>query len=645
MPALKVLFTGDTTGLSAAFGRAEAMAASSARRQAALINRAVTAPNNPMSTMWRGSAGKSASEDYAKWWNETLMAADLRAASRSNTARSLWRQRGKDRAEAELAGEIEAASRSNMARALWRQRADARAASRAEMLADMTVMARSGGMGVMSESGHKYGGKGGVVSEIAVIGHELLQGRGTGRVLGSISILAQRLGWLGTLIKSTAAQEIAAAHAESKLAGEYARTWYALNKKAEATVAAGVAAGLSKVEAEAAAAADIKQAEAALADAAAQKVKAAATVESAEIAAAAATVTLGPIGWAVIGIIALSAAVIGLAVHFHRQAVAAKNLADALNPLKQKYTELAEAQDKAAKAQQEHADRIKDILDAHRTESELLDRKIKLLRLEAEARGLSDAETLAMEKAALEVEQKRLLVERDKAIAAENAASAAAIAGATGKDFTTGETINQQQAEEKAKSLGEILDAAQAVMKTTTISKVVSEYVPGSQFPSQRYIHRGADESDQLSFKVGDKTFQMSVAEAAENFNKASEQARQLALDQKHLDDVLKDSSKTTDEKKAALLKVQGDLESIGDQQKYPKQKGKVEVELSANQRVGAFAMGMGNESIRLKIDHLRATRETNMHLKEIKTVMKNQHGHAHESVMAHINNQFGGVR
>ena len=644
MPSLSVTFTGDTSGLAAAYGRAEAMAASSARRQAALLNRAVTAPNNPMSSMWRGSQGRSASEDYAKWWNETLMAADLRAASRSNTARSLWRKRGQERAEAELAGEVEAASRSNMARALWRQRSEARAAARAEMLADMTVMARTGGMGIMSESGHKYGGQGGVVSEIAVIGHELLQGRGTGRVLGSISILAQRLGWLGKLIKSTAAEEIAAAHAEANLAGAYARTWYAANKKAEATIAAGIASGLSKTQAEAAAAADIKQAEAAMVDATAQKAKAAATVESAEIAAAAATVTLGPIGWAVIGLIALTGAIIGAAIHFHRQAVAAKNLAQALDPLKQKYTELAEAQDKAAKAQQEHADRIKDILDAHRTESELIDRKIKLLRLEAEARGLNDQQTLAMEKAALEVEQKRLLVERDKAIAAENAASDAAIAGATTKDFTTGETINQKQAEKKAKTLGEILDAAQAAMAGKTISKVVSEYVPGSSFPSQRYINRKADETDQLNFKVGDKPFQMSVAEAAKNFNMASEQARQLATDQKALDDILKDASKTTEEKKAALLKVQGDLEGISDQQKYPK-RGKVELDLSANQRIGAFAMPMQTTMVDLARQQVKQQQATNGFLQKMEANMRKNPTALIGAMMDAINAPFGGGR
>ena len=521
--------------------------------------------------------------------DEEIKRMEVEAAARSNTARKLLRQRKADAAssaaqiaEAELAAQVEVATRSNMARRLWRQRAEAKASAAAAAVVDMTTIARQGGWGIMSESGHKYGGKGGVISEVAVLGHELLQGRGSGRILGPVSILAQRLGLLGTLIKSTASEEIKAAHTEADLAGAMARTWYAANKKAEATVAAGLASGLSKVQAEAAAAADIKQAAAAMTDATAQKAKAAATVESAEVAAAAASVSLGPIGWLLIAGIALTAVIVGLAVHFHTLAKRAQNLADLMNPLKKKFTEQADALRENAKDHQQYLDWLKNVGKEHETLPQKIDEVIKKMREQAAAekelaqlRGASKLMLEAMDEKELQAELLELSTAKNKVAEAE----------ARKQAF---DPSNLKSAQHVAANAGAILDAVQAEFE-----KNPKQYLPGA---GQGVIGgapelktRPTNESDLFTVSVDGKEVTTSLGAAKAAYDKSTRAADALATEQQKLADTLADSKKTTEEKDAAVQQFQKRQDELTNE---------IGIKTTIGRQIAAFSGGGGAANV-----------------------------------------------
>jgi len=419
----------------------------------------------------------------------------------------------------------------------------------AQQLAMLTTIATGGGARSNASGGvHGQGGVAGIVRESIVIGREIAMGRGGGRIAGSATILAQYLGLLNKAVKSTASEQLLASVAATKLSKVMA---------VQALQARGTAAFTEL-----------------LAASQAQEAVAATAATEANIALGSATVTLNPIFFVIAGAIAIAgASAFFLWRHFSYLAETAKNLAEALNPLKRKYSELAAEQDKAAKAAKENADWIADLNNKHESESNQIERKIKLLKEEAaarrrtmEARGASDAELQALdranlqaEKAMLEVQQARLKTENDTAQAAEQAASKAAIAGSTMTD-EKGRIITIDQAQTNAKKRGDILDAAQEAMDAAHVNVASASNDPMHPIS---YTARPANETDVVSFKVGAKEFSMSVEEAKKNFNFMSGQARKLAEDQAHLDDVLKNAKSTATEKMDAQNRVKEDLESV----------------------------------------------------------------------------------
>lgn len=162
------------------------------------------------------------------------------------------------------------------------------AATRAAQLADAAEAARGSGPGLRTGS-HGKTGIGGVVAEVATIGHEFLQGRGGGRIIGSISILGQRLGWLRKIVKTTADSFVDAAHASEVLHQASAKETIELEAKAAATVAAGTATAAEIAETRAAAAASLDRTTK-------LGLETTALVEKAEIEMATAVVTSAAIG-------------------------------------------------------------------------------------------------------------------------------------------------------------------------------------------------------------------------------------------------------------------------------------------------------------------------------------------------------------
>jgi hypothetical protein len=469
--------------------------------------------------------------------------------------------------------------------------------------------------------GHSTTGK---IRESLVIMREIMMGRGGPRVAGSATLLAQYWGVLGLAVKSTATEQVVAYAASKKLTLEMY---------------------LQAVAAQKAAVTDVEKA-------AADKLMAAATDQAAlstkllkeqQIALASAVVTANPIFFACVGILLLlGGAAFFIIRHFHNAAVAAKNLADALNPLKQKYTELAEAQDKAAKAGQEYADWTKELENRHRSESEQLERKIKLLKEEwaarkrvAEARGASDGELQALDMASLEaekqmllVEQARLDVEYKKAKAASDAASAAAIAGPTTTD-EFGQTITYDQAKKNVETRGHITDAAEAAQNESTgyvadklellkkqhggsaqVGDFLDQFTEGEK---QSALTNGITKDSTLDqalavlnnqvqdIVVDGHKYQISVADARKNFDSMNEKVRKLATDQAALDDVLKSAKSTAAEKMDAQNRVNEDLESVADEMKTAQESpatrrgGGANREVSERERIGVGAPQVAN--------------------------------------------------
>lgn len=290
-------------------------------------------------------------------------------------------------------------------------------ALKAEQLAAISVVARHGGIGAASgASGHKYGGRGGIISEIAVIGHEMLQGRGFARVLGSISILAQRLGLLGTVVKSTAATEIAAAFAQNELAGSMARTAITAEEKAASELAAAEATGLGAAASEAAASASLAEAAGAREAAVAQTAKAGAAVAAAEMAAATATVSLGPIGWLLIAVVAVVGSIFLLSRALRDYAAELRNVADLTSTVTTRFQDEAAAMKNAADEAREFARWLAKLGEEHNHLVEKSDEAVEAIHRLTAAQGELIDTQLKGKYLDIEIAEKTGLLSRDEAI-------------------------------------------------------------------------------------------------------------------------------------------------------------------------------------------------------------------------------------
>lgn len=177
---------------------------------------------------------KKAASDYVSFWKKAVsereqveIAADVRAASRSNQARAIWRQRQNERMEAtrreiaerealETAADVRAASRSNKARGILRERRSSRVGAWRAGLAAQRVFTpgeAKNSTGVALEnlarnvgSGGGGGGHGGgmnstAMREMATIAREASRGNWS-RIPGSLSILIQSFGKLGSVLSA-----------------------------------------------------------------------------------------------------------------------------------------------------------------------------------------------------------------------------------------------------------------------------------------------------------------------------------------------------------------------------------------------------------------------------------------------------------
>jgi len=272
--AITAIFTADISKFQKEIARGEAIAlgfskstqkafqASSIASMSALKKQ--IADLDAFKTSIAGAAGRGMmgeKESAAK--EEAIRLAEVEAVTRSNQARRLWRQRkadgltqAKELAELETAAQIEAATRSNRARYLLRVRAAEREAKAAAEISAITNIARGYGSGVAADH-HGKTGLSGIIRESLVIVREISMGRGIGRVAGSVTLLAQYLGLLGTVVKSTAAESVKASVAATKHAQAMAMEALAAKGTADYSRAATVALAAEAAAAQKATAAQI----------------------------------------------------------------------------------------------------------------------------------------------------------------------------------------------------------------------------------------------------------------------------------------------------------------------------------------------------------------------------------------------------
>jgi hypothetical protein len=361
MPSLKTQLVMDSQPFDDALVRARAAAAAAGQSIQKSLTLKISQMQDSIARMPQGAARNAA--------EEKLQATKMRLAvetQRSITAMTI--AENERRVAAELA----------MTRAA--------AAAKAASLAKMSTIARAGGVGMRGGDSHA-GGVSGILSETLVVLREM--GRGNwSRIPGSITIIAQRMGILGQVIKSSAAEAVTFAAKQNVLAASSARFALAEEAKARAVYDSALAETGDAAAATRLAAGNNAIAASALRAAEAEAVKAEAAVAAAETATAAATVSIGPIGWIAAALIALGTATYFVvrqyhhplateqrnlnalmdrgATAYHDQADALDHAADSARDLAKWLAELNEHQQSLADNSQKAADGIREQAAAHK---------------------------------------------------------------------------------------------------------------------------------------------------------------------------------------------------------------------------------------------------------------------------------------
>ena len=407
-----------------------------------------------------------------------------------------------------------------------------------------------------SLGGHGGGGITGIIRESIVIMREISMGRGTGRIGGSITLLAQYLGVLKLAVKSTATEQLLASAAATKLSKAMA---------VEALAARGTAAYTELFAA-----------------AQAQEAVAANAATEANIALASATVTLNPLFFIAVGVIAAAgAAAFFLWRHFSYLARASKDLRDETDLTTISFSEQAKVLDEANK---KHADGIEWLNKQAIAESSLkdaIDEQIKSLREQAQAeielaraRGASRQAITAME---LEAERKELDLLKQQAQAAEEKHHADFLATQdaqaqldkfnNGTGFFSGSTL--AAAKKKKDESAAVADEAQAEFNKHVQPEIDTLNAAASRTPAGQKIGmtkgltflRGfmgltGDETipeaiaklqgGQMDFKSGGKDYHQSMAQSRDAYQANATTVTQLENLSAQLEDMVKNNQTLT---------------------------------------------------------------------------------------------------
>jgi hypothetical protein len=552
-------------------------------------------------------------------------------------------------------------------------------ALKAEQLSTLVNIASAGGVAsAFGHGGGPGGGISGIMRETLVIFRELGRGNLT-RVPGSVTLLAQYMGILGKLVKSTAQESIIAAAAENKLAGSMAAAALAAEEKATATAAAARIEVVDVEASNALAAASEREAVALRMAAIAQAEKARAAQTAAEIATAGARVSIGPLGYLTAGLIAVGAAAFFTWRHFHNLAIQTKNLMDLMNPFKKSYQDEAEALKEQNNARQEFQDWLQKELDTRLKITETIDRHLKLMQDEydaqrkiAELRGATAIQLEKMDENQMRRQLEYLRTMLQVAKADRDAAFARAAEASQGfnPNPMNDQGVTLKGAQEMAKNAGEIADSVIAASQRNQIIEKLQYYklvhgnVPflpnenestnpfglsGTQmrtgfedvqnktgrFKSTTTIDEviaalnDASKSEVVTgAKVGTKKLPgMTVDEAIAAADKANSMATALEQIVQAEKDLMESTKGTAQERQQGVEKLQEQFDelaaALGVKTKYGPTEAALEghgrAEVTERERIGVGAPNVALLSVAQQ--QLSATRETNRILGQIKGI------------------------
>ncbi len=478
----------------------------------------------------------------------TTADAELIAANKAKLATIMAQERE--------AGIAEAAIQDAIVAQRIKDEAEKVAAAEAANLAILTTVATGGGAGIAG--GHGRASMTGIIRESLTIVREIAAGRGAGRIAGSVTLLAQYMGLLGKVVKSTAQEQLMAADAASTLSQAMS---------AQALAAKGTAA-FTELET------------AALA----QEEVAVQAVTRAQIALQTAKVSINPLGWVLISGVIIAGILFAIGMHMHTLAMRAKNLADLLDPLKKKFSEMADAMRDNAKEHQEYLDWLKKVGQEHETLPEKIDKVIRKMREQAQAemelarlKGRSRVELERMEEAQLKAEL--MIVTRGKLQAQRESEDAQMKADESEKSLQAFNPAISKMAEHAAKNAGEILDAIQEKMEKDP--DVLDHWKKGLLGPEA--VFRKATSADPLNVKAGNKSVTISLDQAKAAYNNLSKLSDHLAANQKKLQDTLANDKLTVEEKRKSVKTLTDEQQRILDELGIKQTTGREIARISGN--------------------------------------------------------------
>jgi hypothetical protein len=528
---------------------------------------------------------------------------------------------------------------------------------RAQRVAEVEqfVMSRVPGLAI---GGHGFGAGGGpgggisgIMRETLVIFRELGRGNFT-RIPGSVTLLAQYMGVLGVVIKSSAQETVKAAMASGELAVKMGIASMAAEVKAKASYDAMVAEELDGGASLRLADADEQQAVAATEAALAQKLKAEADEKAARVALFSAKNSLLAAGWIAIALIAVGVAAYFVWRHFQNLAKAEKNLKDLTDNTTKSFEDQAKQLKEAGEAQQAYIDKQKEQAESEKGVKDAIDETLKAMREKAQmerelasAGGATHTQVAQMEIADMKAELeylKQTKTAQEAKIAADKEAQNAAAEKASGFKFSMGETGAGalKRALKNADDSATVVDKIREAMKGAFVTEVDLSGAMGN--PNAQNKHRNAGPGDILpGVKVGDRQYPaMSLDQAMEAHNKEAGAAIVLANMEKEYADTLSKKEKLTDADIERLNKLGSDIGELetslglkstlglkvaGAQDAKSKQR-LTESASDSLMRVGNFLGSsrgqmetLAHAAHRVAVEHLQVSKQIERHLGDIK--------------------------
>ncbi len=529
----------------------------------------------------------------------------------------------------------------------------------------------SGGFG---HGGGAGGGISGIIRESLVLIREFGRGNYT-RMPGSATLLAQYLGGISLLYKSSASGAVAFAAAESKAATAMAMNAAVAYDKAAASEAAAYAAGLNDAALIAEADAAAANATAMAADAVALNAKAAASGRAAAQALASARITVTTLGWIAIAAIALAVPLYLVYRHFERLHEAQRKFRDATDATANVFSEEAKAAREDAAAHEELHKWLNHELDDRKSLLDITERRLSQLRDEAtaqrelaRARGDSMASINRMEVEQLVREKQLLEVAQQKAKLALSDAEFN-LANAS-RNFTKNPSIDTPDgrvtllsAQKHLEETGKIRDSIEEAIKNDSAMMLLDKLknsgattVPFS-FGMDSLLHPGAVEDvgrwsghplDQAMTGVrgvaedrAKGEFGANLKEAEAAWNKNAALVDQLTLKQQALSDAVDNGKMSVKDANAEWKKFTDQLGDVNDQLGI---KSGIGAQAAKAEDAKTLAKGFGHSDSLVSVgnflgtarsgveglaqEHVRIARKSLQHLESMDRKMGNQGTH-----------------